>query len=130
MLSLKNRDELIKAMRADGKTYREIAEIFHCSKQWVYQCEKKAGRTKKNERDIERIRFQGVYDLFKRDDKMTFQKLQRMLSNGHNEANLYQRFRLFLTGKNDSCLVTINNIRNLIEASGMTFEELFKEREI
>lgn len=129
MIKVKNRDELIKAMRADGMTYREIAERLQCTKQYVYLLNKAMGNTRRYQRDIERIKYQGIYDLFKNDEKMTFSKLQKMFTKGNYNEKLYQGLRQFVVGQTDSCSLTIQNIRNIIDATGMTFEELFKERD-
>lgn len=129
ILQMRNRDELIRAMRADGKTYKEIAEHFGSSKQYIYQLMHKAGYTRKYQRDIDKIRYQGVYELFERDPSMSFSKFQKLFTKGNNNKGLYQCLRNYVTGRTDSCSVTIENIKNAIEATGMTFEELFKERD-
>lgn len=130
ILQMRNRNELIRAMRADGKTYKEIAEHFGSSKQYIYQLMHRAGYTRRYQRDIDKIRYQGVYELFQNDPRMSFSKFQKLFSNGNNNEKLYQCLRNYVTGKCDSCTVTINNIKNVTEATGMTFEYLFKEREI
>lgn len=121
--------DLVKSMRADGKTYDEIAAFLGCSRQNVYEFIKNNGiTTRKHERDIEKIRFQGIYDLFVADKHFTFVKLAKVFGGGAYDRALYRKVYEYVTGRSGEVSLTMSNIKNIIAYTGKTFEEIFKER--
>lgn len=129
----KHDPEALLELRRQGMTFKEIGQTLGLSKQRVWEILKRYGavedgRTRKDSVDIEKIRFQGIYDMFKRDVSLTFDKLARRTME-HNRAST-ARLRRFAVGEYENPHFTFHQIKRLLEYSGMTFEELFKEREI
>lgn len=118
-------------LREQGKTYQEIADMHGVSKQCVEQSIKSFeircnSRVRKDNYDIEKIMYRGVYDFFKNDNTMTASKLTRMIY-GYSSNDISSRItRLF---KGESARTTIEEITKLIEITGKPFEELFELRE-
>ncbi len=117
-------------LREQGKTYQEIADMFGVSKQSVQQTisnaeRKVGGRIRKNNADIEKIAYKGLYELFLNDTTMTVSKLSRAVYGNASNKNRSKIDRL-LQGEN--ARVTIMELKNLIEFTGMPFEELFEPR--
>lgn len=117
-------------LREQGKTYQEIGDIYGVSKQCVEQSIKSFeircnSRVRKNNYDIEKIMYRGVYDFFKNDNTMTASKLTRMIY-GYSSSDISSRImKLF---KGESARTTIEEITKLIEVTGKSFEELFELR--
>lgn len=117
-------------LREQGKTYQEIGDIYGVSKQCVEQSIKGFeircnSRVRKDNYDIEKIMYRGVYDFFKNDNTMTASKLTRMIY-GHSSSDISSRImRLF---KGESARTTIEEITKLIEVTDKSFEELFELR--
>ena len=66
--------------REQGKTYQEIGEMYNVSKQYVASSIKKFERlsgtkVRKNNYNIEKIAYKGIYQLFENDSTMTVAKL-------------------------------------------------------
>ncbi|MGN0557882.1 MAG: hypothetical protein ACI4IS_00325 [Acutalibacteraceae bacterium] len=121
-------------LREQGMTYQAIADIYGVTKQSVEELIKKAElqignneRIRKNNANIEKIAYKGVYDLFANDTSMTVSKLTR-ICNGTSNKSSVSKFQRFIEG-GESVTITINQIKNLIKFSGMSFEQLFEPRE-
>lgn len=116
------KSDLYKAEREKGLTYQQIADKYGVSKQCV------AGACGK--RDIAYFRYDNscVYPALRgwiNDNKISTRELLRLMgmtSYGQNHANL--RYRL--NGKGE---FTKSDIDKLLEITGMTYEELFREEE-
>lgn len=113
-------------LRKQGKTYREIGEIYGMTRQGVEQKMKRAAKIFNNARvrkctsDISKIVYQGIYDWFENDVTMTTTKFARML--GVNTLTA----KKMLTEK--GARFSIDMIKKLIDYSGMSFEKLFEPR--
>lgn len=136
-LELTERNNEMLQLRIEGHTMKEIAEMYGTSKQRVCQITNKLiskedlSRARREQIDIEKIRFQGVYEIFKNDYRMTYKKFQRIASKTKAGNNAYsERWRRFVTGESKDAEIKLDWINNLIEYSGMTYEELFAHREV
>lgn len=131
MVIKEHKDEMI-ALREAGKTYREIGEQFGVSLQYVYRIiseENKRGvRVRKCDFDIEKIAYEGIYNLFARDYRMTVTKLTR-IALGIKRPNNAQRERIrrFIYNYSDA-KVSVQNIRNICLYIGEPFERVFRAR--
>lgn len=120
------RGEFIE-LRKQGYTYREIGEIAGISKQRVQQI---IGNepTRLYSIEVEKIAYEGIYQLFMQDAKMTYQKFARIafgyeaITHANNE-----RIRRFARGESDVKL-TLSQIKNILDYIGKPFEEVFKSR--
>lgn len=125
----KHTEEMI-ALREAGKTYREIAELFGISKQYVYiLISKSCNRVdpaRKCDVDIENIVYEGIYDFFANDHKMTITKFAR-IAFGHKHICKAQRERVrrFIYNYGEARL-SVQNIKNICEYIGEPFEHVFK----
>lgn len=117
-------------LREQGKTYQEIGEIYGVSKEAVQSAIKNAEkhygcRVRKENTNIEKIAYKGIYQIFENDRFMTVSKLCRICFNTTNR-NTIAKTQHLMEGKN--VILTVKNIQNLIAYSDMTFEELFEPR--
>lgn len=116
----------ILELRDQGKTYREIADIFGVTRQRVHE---KIGkdRIRKCNFEIEKIRFKGVYEFLKEHPTLSLIGFIRHMK-GHSVSHAeYEKLKGCLTTDRDSA-IKISDIKRLTEYTGMTFEELFAER--
>lgn len=117
-------------LREEGKSYQEIADIYNVSKQSVEQALRKFevtfGRVRKNNTNIERIAYKGLYNFFIDNPNMTFSKLTR-LSYGYSDTKNTHRIMNLLFGKN--VRINIKTINKLIEITEKPYEVLFELRE-
>lgn len=116
--------------REQGKTYQEIGEMYNVSKQYVASSIKKferlsGTRVRKNNYNIEKIAYKGIYQLFENDSTMTVAKLSRMIY-GYS-SGVANRINRLIKGEN--VRLSIKEIKKLIEITGKPFEELFELRE-
>lgn len=132
----KRNNEMLK-LRIEGHPMSEIAEMYGISRQRVFQLTNKLiskdelFRARQEQLDIEKIRYQGIYEMFKKDYRMTYYKFQCIASKSkYRKATLMERWRRFLQGETKDVTIELSWINNLIEYSGMTYEELFKERNL
>lgn len=131
-LSEERIEEMI-ALRESGKTYREIGEKFGVSLQSVQQVISRSGcgqlRTRKASVDIEKIVYEGIYNLFMSDYGMTFTKFARIAlgRRGVSHAEM-ERIRRLCQDYSDVRL-SVQNIVNICEYIGKPFECVFKIRE-
>lgn len=128
-----NRIEEMIALREQGKTYREIGEKFGVSLQSVQQMMSRHGyrplRTRKASVDIEKIVYEGIYNLFMSDYKMTFTKFARIAFGSERaDQTRIERIRRFCQDYSDVKL-SVQNIVNICEYIGEPFECVFKIRE-
>lgn len=121
-------------LRQQGKTYQEIGDLFGVTRQRVYDIinheHKYKGRLRKSTYDIEKIKYKGLYELFKKDLTLTTYKLGKIIFGKENISSSYRSKIIPLLEKEKEVNLKIKQIKNLIEYSGMTFEELFQEREV
>lgn len=128
----KNKEEMIE-LRKQGKTLREIAEIYGISKQWVYQitrdaCSSNADRCRKDSVVIENIVYRGIYELFVNDYKMTTVKLARIIYGVKNPSNNQKERIRHLIFNLGECKLTLRNIRNICDYANKPFEYVFEVR--
>lgn len=131
MVARDHKEEMI-ALRKAGKKYREIADTFGVSKQRVYEIIRDTcgydDRTRKYTVDIENIAYEGIYELFVNDRKMTITKLTRIIFDLKKPNNSHkERVRRLIFNLGEPKL-TIRNIRNICDYTGKPFEYLFKVR--
>lgn len=132
-MAVKDRREEMIALREAGKTYREIGERFGVSLQYAYRVitnpdSRARVRVRKGSVDIEKIAYEGIYNLFASDYKMTFTQFAR-IALGVKNPNHQQRERIrwFVYNYSDA-KVSVRNIRNICEYIGEPFERVFKVR--
>lgn len=129
-----HREEMI-ALREAGKTYREIGESFGVSLQYVYKLlsetrsRETSMRMRKSDVDIEKIAYEGIYNLFVSDYKMTVTRFARIALGvkGHVGETQRERIRRFIYNYNDA-KVSVSNIRNICRYIGEPFELVFAVR--
>lgn len=120
------------ALRKAGKTYREIAELFGISKQYVYDivsssCDR-GDPARRFDVDVENIVYEGIYALFANDYKMTISKFARIVFNNKRAYHSQiEQIRRFIYNYGDVKL-TVQDIRNICEYIGEPFERVFKVR--
>ena len=130
-----HRDEMV-ALREAGKTYREIGELFGVSLQYVFRIISESDKGKDSVRvivrkgslDIEKIAYEGIYNLFVSDCKMTVTKFAR-IALGIQMVNPSQRelIRRFIFNYSDARL-SVRNISNICRYIGEPFERVFEVR--
>lgn len=124
------------ALREAGATYREIGELFGISLQYAYKIISGSGgcegtvrtRVRKGSLDIQKIAYEGIYNLFVSDDKMTVTQFSR-IAFGVEKADPTQmeRIRRFIYNYSD-VKFTVQQIKNICEYIGEPFERVFKVR--
>lgn len=124
--STSNVEEMQKLKDA-GWSLQKIGEKYGITKQSV--CQKLASpKPRKKDYDIERIIFNGIYNLFAEDPYMSVSKLARIMwGTAEGERANAVKLQNFITGENDSSF-KLSHINRLIEYSGMTYDELFSLR--
>lgn len=118
---LLDRKNEMKQMIEDGCTYREVAEIYGISKQRVYQIT----GTRQRKRSYN-TRFPNLNRWLKEKDYTTSQ-LCRLFCGGGSSRGNKAKLSKFLLGEIKNPMFTLNGMRKIVKASGMTFEELWKE---
>lgn len=132
-MAIKEHREKMIALREAGATYREIGELFGISLQYVQRIISEPDgtertRVRKNSVDIEKIAYEGIYNLFVSDCKMTFTQFARIaLGAKQVDHTQRERIRWFILGYSDVKL-TVQSIKNICEYIGEPFERVFKER--
>ena len=121
-----DRKQELKELRLQGLTYSEIGKKFGISRQRVHSIIG-ATRTRKSNTDIEKIIYEGIYQLFVDDKKMTFQKLARIFIGHKIPANYNTRIRQAVIGEKNRRF-SIYEITNICKYAGKPFEEIFKLR--
>lgn len=106
------RREIYIAERAQGKTYRQIAEEYGVSFQGVYSAVNYSRRTKAKPRRWKRL------SLWMEENNKTEADLKRLIG---CDTGAFCRWR---TGKGDPSMHYINK---LLEVTGIPYEELFAE---
>lgn len=74
------REEIVK-LRENGLSYDEIGQKYGVSRQRIYQIVKVAGadRIRKNNTNIERIVYKGVYEFMKDNSNISYASLSRAI---------------------------------------------------
>ena len=117
--------EQIIELRNQGKTFKETGEIFGVSKQRVYQV---CGKARRYNAEIEKIRFNGIYEFLKENPKISYGTLARVFYGGSVTKDKVGGFNNTLTACSDNIHCTIGGIKRLIQYTNKTFEELFEIR--
>lgn len=119
----------IKAMRElrnNGCTYQAIAEKFGCTKQYVSHLI--GQRSRKNSVEIESIVYDGIYQVFRRDHKMTFGKFATIVYGWERpDSAAVEKIRRFICGQGESRL-TLSQINNICYCTGLSYENTFRRR--
>ena len=120
--------QTIIELRKRGFTYQEIGEQLGISRQRVHQIVGNQ-RLRKEAVDIEKIVFEGIYQIFKEDKSMTFFKFANIAYGYYptRKANTEQ-IRNWLTGKRLGAKLNINHIWNILNYAKQPFEVVFAER--
>lgn len=131
-MTLKERKEDMIALRRAGKTYEEIARLFGTSKQYVYivisdACDRKDPARYLNV-DIEKIVYEGIYDLFANDYKMTIAKFARIAFGSKKVTGAQKEKVRRLIYNYGEPRLSIQHLRNISEYIGKPFESVFKVR--
>ena len=132
-MAIKEHREKMIALREAGATYREIAELFGISLQYAQKIISEPDgnerpRARKNSVDIEKIAYEGIYNLFVSDCKMTFTQFSRIAFGvKHADPTQRERIRWFVLGYSDA-KVSVRVIKNICEYIGEPFERVFKLR--
>ena len=87
----------------------------------------KKTRARKNSVDIEKIVYQGIYDLFQNDRKMTFRKLATIF-NGKRPDNISYMLKIRRLVLGEKALIDIQAIINICNYLQKPFEVVFKRR--
>ncbi len=117
------REEIVE-LRNQGKTFKEIGEIFGVSKQRIYQV---IGKVRRYNTEIEKIHFKGIYEFLKENPKISYGTLARVFYGGYVTKNQVNTFMGKLRGS-DQVQCTIGSIKRLTKYTNKTFEELFEIR--
>lgn len=134
-MGVKERRAEMIALREAGMTYREIGERFGTSLQNVYRiihCEAvrrgKSVRIRKANVDIEKIAYEGIYNVFVSDYKMTVTSFTRIaLGRKWVDSAEVERIRRFIHNCND-VRVSVRHIQNICDYIGEPFESGFRLR--
>ena len=111
------REDKLKAfaMRLDGYMFQEIADEFGVTRQYIQQMfsDETTGRKK-----VALCIYPGI-EKWMRDNRVTAYKLNKMMGIwGKNAAPMYNRL-------NGTTEFVLNEIKLLLEVTGMTFDEAF-----
>lgn len=132
-MSFKDQKEQMIALRKEGKTFEEIAKRYGISKQYVYQIIRDVcrndDRARKHTFNCENIVYEGIYQLFANDYKMTEAKLAKIIFDVKYIDNKHREKKRNLIFNHKEVTLSINQIRNICEFIGEPFEYVFKVRE-
>lgn len=114
-------------MRLNGATLEEIANEFGCSRQYINQEFKKMYQIMTTSRcqKISRIIYKGVANWLL-DNGKSVSTLASMVYENYTPrkgTNFFEKMR-------GERVLTIQEIKKILEVTGMTFEECFEEREV
>lgn len=107
-----------------GSTYREVADKYGVSKQYIHQL-LAPSNIRKNNTDLERIKFKGFYDYFKRTDT-SYAAFARYCGLGSRAShNAFQQLM-----KNEKCdaRFTVGQMLAMCKETNCTLTELFELR--
>ena len=118
--------QIMTEMRRAGFTYEQIGKELGISKQRVHFLI--GPQARRVDSDVEKIVYQGVYDLFKGDPQMSFPRFTRIFYGGaYVNRSQVVRIKRFCTGQTDS-LLSIEQINSVCEYIGKPYEEIFRRR--
>ena len=130
-MSAVTKTEILR-LREEGKTYREIGEIYGLTRQRIHAIATANDcRVRKKNTDIEKIVYKGIYEFMKENPNVSFTKLASVANNGSALNN--QRACVFirkLSGTTDKVTFTISNIKCLMKFTGKSFDELFERKDL
>lgn len=122
-------DQKLKAveMRLNGATLREIANEFGCSKQNIQKEFQKIydSMTANRYQKISRVIYKGVANWLLYNGK-SVSSLAAMVYDNYSPrkgTNFFEKMR-------GERVLTIQEVKKILEVTGMTFEECFEEREV
>ena len=104
------------AMRLDGKTYEEIGKHYGVSKQYVERILNASAM--KGTRPLDKIIYPNLGQFIKAHYNGVMNFCLALGYGSRNTTPMYKRLR----GK---AAMTISEVRNILELTGMTFEECF-----
>lgn len=110
-------------MRNNGATYDEIGAHFGVSRQRVHTA---LGSFKRNAQVYNKIKYIGLKRWFKETDT-SFAKFARAVGMNHSPAYVRKVQNWLTEGGDNERQFSITQIKNMLEVTGMTFEELFAE---
>ena len=115
--------KLAGEMRAEGRTFREIADYFGVSKQYIQSMERSRFNARRKDANfVERIPYPVIRAQFNADRSLTIPTFARVVfCTSAREAQ--EKARSLLLGRNTT--LTINQLRNVLALTGKTFEETF-----
>lgn len=118
-------------MRMDGTTYQEIGDAFGMSKQNAQDVLSRYYKRLSGHRGrgftIENIAYEGIYDFFDKNKKMTVSRFASLIF-GNDAPRNVAKVRGFIIGEHEA-LFKISHIKKMCELVGKPFEEVFKLRE-
>ena len=117
-----NIDEAIK-MRDSGATYEEIGEHFGVSRQRIHAA---LGPFKKNAQLYTKIKYKGLREWFKETDT-SFSGFAKLIGMRADSAYVKKIQNWLTDGGDNQRTFSIDQIKRMLEVTGMTFEELFEE---
>ena len=118
--------QIMMDMRRAGYTYEQIGKELGVSKQRVHFLI--GAQARRVDSDVEKIVYQGVYDLFKSDPQMSFPRFTRIFYGGaYVNRSQVVRIKRFCTGQTDS-LLSIEQINSVCDYIGKPYEEIFRLR--
>ncbi len=109
-------------MKQEGKTYQQIADKFGVSKQRVYHILGKLGRRYFKAIEEKVVAYKGIRDWLN-ENKISFSEFCRLIY-GYYCPELYQRTKGYLSKTHQ---IKIDIIKKILDITGLTFEEAFKE---
>lgn len=120
--------QIMIELRKRGFTYQEIGEQLGISRQRVHQIVGNQ-RLRKEAVDIEKIVFEGIYQIFKEDKSMTFFKFTEIVC-GYPKVTTAktEHIRKWLTGRIIDSKIQLSHIWNILNYAKQPFEVVFAER--
>lgn len=112
-------------MREQGFTLQQIADELGYSRQNVCQQLRKIGIERGSIKNIKTIIYKGLADWMIKNDMSINMLAMKIYKKYYNTAcnNLIKKLR-------GERVITMQEIKKILEVTGMTFEECFEEREV
>ena len=115
-------------MQAGGMTYEAIANYYGVTKQYVHAYMNNpafAGRRKRKNAEVYKDPYYyGFVKMFDDDEELTFPKLASAIAEHYDRSLESRLVRLF---KGLDVHLTVKQIDKLLEISGLTYKEFFRE---
>lgn len=110
-------------LRDNGATYEEIGAHFGVSRQRIHAA---LGPFKKNAQIYTKIKYKGLKKWFKETDS-SFSQFAKLVGMKSTTAYVRKVQNWLTEGAETERTFTIEQIKKMLEVTGMTFEELFEE---